>query len=263
MIRHIIQIRRKPLSEIYVNPSGRWRHQLLPMLKAHRNCQSWNAYVWQETAHISRSSRIQRNYIELNFYMKLKRCGGREKIWKQLLNAMNATLSQNVVVISYNEVPPTNITEQVQLKNWSFQIVDHDDPPVFQGSCQSPLLSHWPGNHWSDPRPWYLSCHLFLVKGCQRFAITGQRNKPWGLYQPLSLSKNRLHCRPFPWKNDRRSLDPQPVAFSHEEHIHGTKRLTAQTNEKKEDGPHDHPVSKPPGGENVVPPTLPWNEKVE
>ena len=48
--------------------------------------------------------------------MKLKRCGGREKFEKQLLNAMNATLSQNVVVISYNEVPPTNITEQVQLK---------------------------------------------------------------------------------------------------------------------------------------------------
>ena len=70
----------------------------------------------QENAHISRSSRIQRNYIELNFYMKLKRCGGREKFEKQLLNAMNATLSQNVVVISYNEVPPTNITEQVQLK---------------------------------------------------------------------------------------------------------------------------------------------------
>ena len=39
-----------------------------------------------------------------------------KKKWKQLLNAMNATLSQNVVVISYNEVPPTNITEQVQLK---------------------------------------------------------------------------------------------------------------------------------------------------
>ena len=32
------------------------------------------------------------------------------------MNVMNATLSQNVVVISYNEVPPTNITERVQLK---------------------------------------------------------------------------------------------------------------------------------------------------
>ena len=29
-------------------------------------------------------------------------------------NVMNATLSQNVVVISYNEVPPTNITERAQ-----------------------------------------------------------------------------------------------------------------------------------------------------
>ena len=31
-------------------------------------------------------------------------------------NVMNATLSQNVMVTTYNEVPPTNITEQVQLK---------------------------------------------------------------------------------------------------------------------------------------------------
>ena len=39
-----------------------------------------------------------------------------KKMLNHKMNVMNATLSQNVVVISYNEVPPTNITERVQLK---------------------------------------------------------------------------------------------------------------------------------------------------
>ena len=58
-----------------------------------------------------------RNWSDHSEITGNKRCGGRVKIFQNSkLNVMNATLSQNVVVISYNEVPPTNITERVQLK---------------------------------------------------------------------------------------------------------------------------------------------------
>ena len=50
--------------------------------------------------------------------MKPKEVWGGKKFRNNAIkpNAMNATLSQNVVVTTYNEVPPTNITERVQLK---------------------------------------------------------------------------------------------------------------------------------------------------
>ena len=93
--------------------------------------------------HAATTARDELNYIKakhnklcsvvkmVNMWKRLNRCENatlEDAMWPEIKakkkiennaikpNAMNATLSQNVVVTTYNEVPPTNITERVQLK---------------------------------------------------------------------------------------------------------------------------------------------------
>ena len=105
---------------------------------------------------------------------------------------MNATLSQNVVVTTYNEVPPTNITERVQLKfqqGFHLGSVEHS----FQRSLslaldlsrnamaptatkKSPKVQTRP----YEPSPEQLFCHR----------ITGLRYHKNSVLNPQSLAHN-------------------------------------------------------------------------
>ena len=95
---------------------------------------------------------------------------------------MNATLSQNVVVISYNEVPPTNITEQVQLKLSSVP----NGPPVSFGPASgtsAPLFTPEQIAQATDPR-----------NSSSLLPLTKESN----VGGDLSLQMERRQCGPFP-----------------------------------------------------------------
>ena len=97
---------------------------------------------------------------------------------------MNATLSQNVIVISYNEVPPTNITEQVQLKSKLSSVPK--GPPVSFGPASgtsAPLFTPEQIAQATDPRS---SSSLLLL------------TKESNVGGDLSLQMERQQCGPFP-----------------------------------------------------------------